>query len=178
MDNKMVLITLIGPDRPGILAAVTGAIAEGGARIRDIEQSVTHTLMLLSLLIDFPDSGSDQKPLIKDLLFLAKELGLELDFEVVEEKDYLKRLHSLDLSNSGMIDEFLPRLSHFPHLVTLDLRNTMVGSGVRQVVTDLTALDEIELKGTRVGMLSRWLIGRQLARRHRTRPIAVLFPNC
>ena len=87
-DNKMVLITLIGPDRPGILAAVTGCIAEGGARIRDIEQSVTHTLMLLSLLIDFSAGESDQKPLIKDLLFLAKELGLQLDFEVVAEEDY------------------------------------------------------------------------------------------
>ncbi|MEZ4483813.1 MAG: phosphoserine phosphatase SerB [Syntrophotaleaceae bacterium] len=88
MDDKMVLITLIGADRPGILAAVTGFIAAAGARIRDIEQSVTHTLMLLSLLIDFPTGESDQKPLIKDLLFLAKELGLQLDFEVVEAQDY------------------------------------------------------------------------------------------
>jgi phosphoserine phosphatase len=93
MDNKMVLITLIGPDRPGILAAVTGCIAAGGARIRDIEQSVTHTLMLLSLLIDFSTGESDRKPLIKDLLFLAKELGLQLDFEVVEAEDY-QRLQS------------------------------------------------------------------------------------
>ncbi len=90
MDDKMVLITLIGPDRPGILAAMTGCIADGGARIRDIEQSVTHTLMLLSLLIDFPTGESDQKPLIKDLLFLAKELGLQLDFEVIEAEDYEK----------------------------------------------------------------------------------------
>jgi len=41
MDNKMVLLTLTGPDRTGIIAAVTGHIAEAGARIRDIEQSVT-----------------------------------------------------------------------------------------------------------------------------------------
>lgn len=93
MDNKMVLITLIGRDRPGILAAMTGCIAAGGARVRDIEQSVTHTLMLLSLLIDFPTGESDSKPLIKDLLFLAKELGLDLDFEVVEAEDY-QRLQS------------------------------------------------------------------------------------
>ena len=37
MDNKMVLLTLTGPDRTGIIAAVTGHIAEAGARIRDIE---------------------------------------------------------------------------------------------------------------------------------------------
>lgn len=90
MDNKMVLITLIGPDRPGILAAMTGCIAAGGARIRDIEQSVTHTLMLLSLLIDFPPGENDQKPLVKELLFLAKELGLQLDFEVIESAEYEK----------------------------------------------------------------------------------------
>jgi phosphoserine phosphatase len=99
MDNKLVLITLIGPDRPGILAAVTGCIAATGARIRDIEQSVTHRLMLLSLLIDFSTDGSDRKPLIKDLLFLAKELGLELDFEVVEEGDY----QSLQASRHGYV---------------------------------------------------------------------------
>lgn len=88
MDNKMVLITMIGPDRPGIIASVTDQIAEAGARIRDIEQTVTHTLVSLSVLIDFPTGNSRRQPLIKDLLFLAKELGLNLDFEVIGEGEY------------------------------------------------------------------------------------------
>jgi len=88
MDNKMVLITMTGPDRPGIIAAVSERIAEAGARIRDIEQTVTHTLLSLSVIIDFPTDQSNQTPLIKDLLFLAKELGLDLDFEVVDESRY------------------------------------------------------------------------------------------
>jgi phosphoserine phosphatase len=87
----MVLVTLTGPDRPGIIAAVTGEIAGAGARIRDIEQTVTHTLLSLSVLIDFPTGESGQKPLIKDLLFLAKELGLDLDFQVLTEADYRRR---------------------------------------------------------------------------------------
>ncbi len=91
MDNKMVLITATGLDRPGIIAAVTGNISEAGARIRDIEQTVTHTILSLSVLIDFPTGESDQKPLIKDLLFLAKELGLELDFQVLDEAEYRRR---------------------------------------------------------------------------------------
>ncbi len=88
MDHRMVLITMTGPDRPGIIAAVTGQVAAAGARIRDIEQTLTHTLLSLSLLIDFPTGESDQKPVIKDLLFLAKELGLDLDFQVLTEAEY------------------------------------------------------------------------------------------
>jgi phosphoserine phosphatase len=91
MDNKMVLLTLTGSDRTGIIAAVTGHIAEAGARIRDIEQSVTHTLLSLSVLIDFPTGESDQKPLVKELLFLAKELGLDLDFQVFSEAEYRRK---------------------------------------------------------------------------------------
>ena len=87
----MVLLTLTGPDRTGIIAAVTGHIAEAGARIRDIEQSVTHTLLSLSVLIDFPTGESDQKPLVKELLFLAKELGLDLDFQVLSEAEYRRK---------------------------------------------------------------------------------------
>ncbi len=91
MDHKMILLTLIGPDRTGIITAVTGQIAAAGARIRDIEQTVTHTLLSLSVLIDFPTGESDQKPLIKELLFLAKELGLDLDFQVISETEYRRK---------------------------------------------------------------------------------------
>ncbi|WP_432822094.1 phosphoserine phosphatase SerB [Trichloromonas sp.] len=91
MDHKMILLTLIGPDRTGIIAAVTGQIAAAGARIRDIEQTVTHTLLSLSVLIDFPTGESDQKPLIKELLFLSKELGLDLDFQVIGEAEYRRK---------------------------------------------------------------------------------------
>ncbi|WP_226989352.1 ACT domain-containing protein, partial [Desulfuromonas sp. TF] len=91
MDTRMVLITMTGQDAPGIIAAVTAEIAAAGARIRDIEQTVTHTLLSLSVLIDFPTGESDRKPLIKDLLFLAKELGLDLDFQVLDESEYRRK---------------------------------------------------------------------------------------
>ncbi|KIH75616.1 phosphoserine phosphatase [Geoalkalibacter ferrihydriticus] len=91
MNQPMILITMTGADRPGIIAAMTGQIAAAGARIRDIEQTVTHTLLSLSVVIDFPPGDSNQKPLIKDLLFLAKEWGLDLDFQVLDEQDYRRR---------------------------------------------------------------------------------------
>ncbi|APG28680.1 phosphoserine phosphatase SerB [Syntrophotalea acetylenivorans] len=154
MDNKMVLITLIGPDRPGILAAVTGCIADGGARIRDIEQSVTHTLMLLSLLIDFPTGESDQKPLIKDLLFLAKELGLQLDFEVVAEEDYQNLQSSRygyvltmlgDSVDAGAVNRVASLLTDYS--INIDRINKLTRGQLRCVEFFLNVPNNTDLKG-------------------------------
>jgi phosphoserine phosphatase len=154
MDNKMVLITLIGPDRPGILAAMTGCIAGGGARVRDIEQSVTHTLMLLSLLIDFPTGESDRKPLIKDLLFLAKELGLELDFEVVEAEDY-QRLQSsrygyvLTMLGDRVEADALHRVASMlaDYRINIDRINKLTRGQLRCVEFFLNVPPDTDLKG-------------------------------
>jgi phosphoserine phosphatase len=154
MDNKMVLITLIGPDRPGILAAVTGCIAGGGARVRDIEQSVTHTLMLLSLLIDFPTGESDRKPLIKDLLFLAKELGLELDFEVIEAEDY-QRLQSsrfgyvLTMLGDRVDADALHRVASMlaEYRINIDRINKLTRGQLRCVEFFLNVPGDTDLKG-------------------------------
>ncbi len=154
MVNKMVLITLIGPDRPGILAAVTGCIAEGGAHIRDIEQSVTHTLMLLSLLIDFTAGESDQKPLIKDLLFLAKELGLQLDFEVIEAEDYEKLQSSRygyvltmlgDGVDAGAVNKVAGLLTDYS--INIDRINKLTRGQLRCVEFFLNVPNNTDLKG-------------------------------
>ncbi|WP_321533020.1 phosphoserine phosphatase SerB [uncultured Desulfuromonas sp.] len=92
MENRLILITITGQDRPGVIAKVAQLIADtDGARIRDIEQTTTHTQMVLTLLLDLSAGGSSEKPLIKDLLFQAKEMGLDLDFAVISEDDYQRK---------------------------------------------------------------------------------------
>ncbi|OQY19313.1 MAG: phosphoserine phosphatase SerB [Desulfobacteraceae bacterium 4572_35.1] len=92
MPKRLILITMSGQDRPGVFAAVTDLIAQtDGARIRDIEMTVTHPQMVLTLLLDLSTGDSSEKPLIKDLLFAAKEMELHLDFSVVREGDYRRK---------------------------------------------------------------------------------------
>ncbi|ABA89522.1 3-phosphoserine phosphatase [Syntrophotalea carbinolica DSM 2380] len=114
MEDKMVLVTMTGPDQAGIISAVAGCIAEAGARIRDIEQSVAHTMVSLSVLIDLPDGMRDQKPLLKELLFRAKELGLDLDFEPVDPESYRLRepgcMYVLTMLGSEVNAEVLTRI--------------------------------------------------------------------
>lgn len=92
MSKRLILITISGQDRPGVFATVTGLIAASdGARIRDIEMTVTHPQMVLTLLLDLSSSKCSEKPLIKDLLFAANEMKLHLDFSVVNEEDYRRK---------------------------------------------------------------------------------------
>jgi phosphoserine phosphatase len=77
-----VLVTVTGPDRPGITSALMKTLVKNQARLMDMGQAVTHGLLSLSFLLDSGNSEDDGT--LKDLLFEAKRLGMNLDFKVIE----------------------------------------------------------------------------------------------
>jgi phosphoserine phosphatase len=85
-SEQRVLVTVAGPDAPGITAALAGIIASAGAHLRDIEQVVVQGQLTLCLVVGVEPEKGHGSPVVKDLLFAAKELGLDLDFEVLDEK--------------------------------------------------------------------------------------------
>jgi phosphoserine phosphatase len=89
-DTKQVIVTVTGPDVPGITAALTDILNREGVRLLDMEQAVTHGLLSLSFLIRFAGHGAGDETVLKDLLFKAKELGVNLDFKVVEGEAQLR----------------------------------------------------------------------------------------
>ena len=74
-----VIITVSGPDRPGITARITGILAEMDALLLDIEQVVVRGHLSLGMLIGI----HEDRGVLKELLFAAKELGMVLDFHPV-----------------------------------------------------------------------------------------------
>ncbi len=83
--QEIVLLSIRGKDGPGITSALMGVLAKaGGIRILDIEQTVVHKKLLLSILIQFPKPSGPQASLLKELLFTAKKMGVELNFEVFD----------------------------------------------------------------------------------------------
>jgi phosphoserine phosphatase len=89
-SSRQILISVSGPDKPGITAGLVGLISTMGANLVDIEQVVTRSLLSLSMVVHF-DSGKNHQDLIKELLFKAHELGIHLHFEVIEEKEIRKQ---------------------------------------------------------------------------------------
>lgn len=80
-NRSHVIVTVTGPDRPGITARLTGIIADAGAALRDIEQVVIQKQLSLGMLIGI----QEDRGVLKELLFAAKELGMTLDFVPVDE---------------------------------------------------------------------------------------------
>ncbi|MBZ4415192.1 phosphoserine phosphatase SerB [Myxococcus sp. RHSTA-1-4] len=78
--SDCVLVTVTGKDQPGITSRLTGLLAEAGAELLDVEQVVVHGRLTLCLLVRLPEA----RGVLKELLFAAKELGVELDFQAVD----------------------------------------------------------------------------------------------
>jgi phosphoserine phosphatase len=82
--HEQVLVTVTGPDTPGITAALTAVIADNNVELLDIEQVVVQRQLTLCLLIGVGAEPSRGEPVLKDLLFTAKNMGLELQFHVID----------------------------------------------------------------------------------------------
>ncbi|MBT9555442.1 MAG: phosphoserine phosphatase SerB [Myxococcales bacterium] len=82
---RQILVSVAGKDAPGITATLTGIIADASAALLDIEQVVVRGQATIMLLIGVEGEQTRGSPVVRDLLFAAKELGLELDFKVQDE---------------------------------------------------------------------------------------------
>lgn len=85
--SEIVLINVTGPDRPGLTHSMTEVLARYNVGILDIGQAVIHNHLSLGMLVLIPPE-SQSAPVIKDLLFRAHELNLQLKFTPISEDEY------------------------------------------------------------------------------------------
>ncbi len=85
--REIVLINITGEDRPGLTAAITGVLAQGGVSILDIGQAVIHDTLSFGILVEIPSADS-ASAVLKDVLFTAYKLDQQVRFTPVSEADY------------------------------------------------------------------------------------------
>lgn len=85
--REIILIHLTGEDKPGITAALTGVLAAYGVEVLDIGQVVIHNFLTLGILIHIP-AEAESAPILKDVLFKAHELGVELKLHPLDPERY------------------------------------------------------------------------------------------
>jgi phosphoserine phosphatase len=85
--REIILITVAGPDRPGISARLTRILADQSVNILDISQTVIHDHLSLSLMIETP-SEQESALLMKAVLFAAHDLDLTAHFTPVPVASY------------------------------------------------------------------------------------------
>lgn len=91
MNNKipeleLILVNISGHDRPGVTSALTEILAEYDATILDIGQADIHHTLSLGILIKTTSNLSGN--IMKDLLFKASELNVQIRFTPVTVKEY------------------------------------------------------------------------------------------
>ncbi len=95
-ERETILIRISGPDQSGITSSVMAVLARANANVQDIEQIVVRGRLTLELVVDVPPGQN----VLKDVLLIGWERGLDIDFDVVESIP-VPRLPSLVVSVIG-----------------------------------------------------------------------------
>jgi phosphoserine phosphatase len=169
--REIILVRVTGQDRPGITAALSAVLARHNVNVLDIGQAVIHENLSWGMLIDIPQEAYSS-PVVKELLFTAHELDLDIRFAPVTEEDYtrwadgrgipryiitllarhLNSSHIAWISETtrqyGLNIDLIQRLSGRPALNNLDqTRQVAVEFWVRGEAADIGALRSAFLRG-------------------------------
>ena len=83
---EQILVRITGQDRPGLTASIMGILAKYDAQILDIGQADIHSTLSLGILIRMDETHSGQ--VMKELLFKATELGVQIGFSPISDDEY------------------------------------------------------------------------------------------
>lgn len=87
--REIILITISGDDKPGLTATLTEQLGRYDVNILDMGQAVIHDTLSLGILIEVPVEN-ESSPVMRDLVFKAHELDVQVRFEPVSEEEYQK----------------------------------------------------------------------------------------
>lgn len=88
-ENRAI-ITVLGSDRPGIVAAVTGALSERDANILDISQTILQGIFTMTMLVNL--ASAEFSELKATLDALAETLGVQITLQREEVFRFMYRL--------------------------------------------------------------------------------------
>ena len=83
---EIIQVNISGDDKPGLTTALTSILAQYGADILDIGQENIHKSLTLAIL--FKTTPEQSGFIMKDLLFKASELGVQIRFTPIERNAY------------------------------------------------------------------------------------------
>ena len=88
MDNstELILIRITGLDRPGLTASITEILSKYNVTILDIGQADIHSTLSLGIL--FKSNERDSGNIMKELLFKASDLGINIRFYPISTEEY------------------------------------------------------------------------------------------
>lgn len=86
------IITVVGQDRTGIIAAVTAKLASYGINVLDINQTVLQEYFTMIMLVDLSGSGNPFEEIKNGLTALGEEMGMSMR---IQHEDIFNAMHKI-----------------------------------------------------------------------------------
>lgn len=86
------IVTVLGKDRVGIIAAVCTRLAEENVNILDISQTILHGSFTMVMAVELPTDGVTVSELGRSLETLGDEMGLSIR---VQRQDIFDAMYSI-----------------------------------------------------------------------------------
>lgn len=90
--SNRIVITVLGKNRPGIVAGVTRVLSEADVDIRDITQSIIEDIFTMTLLADMSVSSVDFAQIQSQLDAVGDELGVSVQVQREDVFQFMYRL--------------------------------------------------------------------------------------
>ena len=86
------ILTVIGKDKVGIVAGISGELLKLNINILDVNQTIMDKYFTMIMMLDMKECTSDFDEVKKDLLSKGIELGVDVK---IQREEIFKSMHSL-----------------------------------------------------------------------------------
>ncbi len=92
MEKKRVIVTVIGEDRVGIIAAVAEVLAKYQVNILDISQTILQDFFTMMMIVDISKSTVSLQALQDILKTLGEQIGMQIH---AQHEDIFRFMHRI-----------------------------------------------------------------------------------
>lgn len=92
VTSGRVILTSFGLNKPGIVAAVTKALAESNCDIQDLSQRIMGDFFTMIMIIDISNSQKDLKEIQNEMAKVAEELKIKI---YLQHEDVFRYMHRI-----------------------------------------------------------------------------------
>ncbi len=86
------VVTVIGVDKPGIIAKISTKLFEANVNILDITQTIMGDIFSMVMIVNVKSKETDFSVLVSDMKALGEEIGVEI---TVTREEIYKSMHRI-----------------------------------------------------------------------------------
>lgn len=90
--SNRVVITVLGKNRPGIVAGITRILGDAQVDIRDITQSIIDDIFTMTMIADIAESTLDFSELQAELVQEGEKIGVNVQVQREDVFNFMYRL--------------------------------------------------------------------------------------